>query len=174
MIGEFWTRITIWAALTLYGGSVICYFEKQYSLARFFWTVGCIFYLTHVAFAFHFFHDWSHEIAVRETATQTKTVTGFATGVGIYVNYLFTAVWLIDTLYWLLVGNERYANRSSRVFWWLHGFFLFMILNGAVIFTQGKSRWIGTALLSVIVINFMIAGLKKMFARSLSDTNSET
>ena len=161
MVGEFWTRIAIWLALILYAGSVVCYVDKKITVARWLWTFGCFLYLSHVVLAFEYFHHWSHQTAFTKTATDTEAVIGVKTGFGIYVNYLFTAVWSLDALYWWIAGNTRYASRSFQISFWIHAFFMFMILNGAIIFVSGNVRIIGVVLLSVILINFMIAGLEQ-------------
>ena len=160
MAGEFCTRITIWLALILYAGSVVCSVDKQTKVARWLWTIGCLLYLAHVASAFEYYHSWSHELAAESTAIETEAVVGIKTGFGIYVNYFFTLIWSVDVLYWWSAGDDRYKSRRTRITFWLHAFFVFMILNGAIIFANEKVRIIGVALLSVILINFMIAAWK--------------
>lgn len=160
-MGEFITRILIWMALILYAGSVVCFVENQIRIARWLRTIGCLLYLAHVAAAFGYYHDWSHHEAARSTAAETEAVTGIKTGLGIYVNYLFTLVWSADVLYWWLAGNSRYVSRRLAISISLHAFFVFMILNGAIIFANGPARIIGAVLLSVVLVNFVIAGWKR-------------
>jgi hypothetical protein len=80
--------------------------------------------------------------AVDATARQTAAVTGVATGAGIYVNYAFLAIWLADVL-WCWAAPAAYATRSPVVSVSLRVFFLFMFLNGAVIFADGLMRVLG-------------------------------
>ena len=54
----------------------------------------------HVAAAFHYYYEWSHAVGLAETARQTEELTGMASGSGLYLNYLFTLVWLADGIYW--------------------------------------------------------------------------
>src|SRR5690348_10320723 len=58
------------------------------------WTVGYVFFVAHVACAFHFYHHWSHRAAFESTAEQTEQQLGFRFGEGIYVSYAFTLLWM--------------------------------------------------------------------------------
>jgi hypothetical protein len=144
-IGELATRWTVRLALAGYflgaglrsrGGSV-----SQQKLARAAWTFGCVLYLLHVACAFQFFHHWSHSAALERTAEQTAEVTGWHWGGGLYINYLFTAVWLADTVsLWLLPANaarRRWADIAVQAFMW------FIVFNATVVFGHGLVRWFG-------------------------------
>jgi len=154
MSGELFTRILIWIALLCYGmAAVMLMVRRQHlrSIARWCWTLGLLAYLGHVAAAFHHYYQWSHEIGIEETARQTRELTGFDSGSGLYLNYLFTIVWVADTAYWWVVGLSNYSKRSRWIGWIFHGFFVFMIVNGAVVFAQGPVRWIGTAILLLLL-----------------------
>src|SRR5262245_5048391 len=150
-LGVLLTKWTIWAALVGYAGGaaglIVAGRRKQgSSLARKAWTLGCIAYLAHVFCAFEFYHDWSHTAALRETARQTREAVGWEVGEGLFVSYLFTLAWPVDVIWWWLVGAENYGNRMR----WLTGsvqvFFLFMVLNAAVVFESGPVRWLGLTL----------------------------
>ena len=153
------TRILIWVALLCYGISsamLLSGRECRRSLARRCWTMGLFAYLGHVAAAFHFYYQWSHQVGIEETAKQTRELTGFDSGSGLYLNYLFTVVWIADTVFWWAGGLSRYAMRSRWIHWLLHGFFLFMILNGAVVFAEGPARWLGVGILLVLGIGMYV------------------
>jgi hypothetical protein len=148
--GELLTRILIWTALLCYGmGAVALLAGRQHlrSAARWCWTLGLFAYLAHVAAAFHYYYQWSHDIGIAETARQTRELTGVRSGSGLYVNYLFTLIWITDTAYWWVVGLSNYARRSGWIDWIFHGFFVFMIVNGAVVFARGPVRWLGAGIL---------------------------
>ena len=148
--GELLTRLTIWMALACYSVSVglgLLRPERGRRWARYFWTSGLAFFLVHVTAAFHYYYDWSHTVGINETARQTRELTGVDSGSGLYLNYLFSLVWLSDGVYWWVVGVNRYASRPRWVSGTVHGFFIFMIVNGAVVFVKGPTRWIGCALL---------------------------
>jgi len=145
--GDFLTRLTIWLALCGYaaGAGTLLLARRRprwMAGARLAWTLGCAFFLAHVASAFTYFHHWSHEAAYRETALETSELTGLNWGGGIYLNYLFTLAWLADVGWWWL-APKSYAARSSGITASLHGFFFFMVFNGTVVFGDGPVRWFG-------------------------------
>lgn len=150
MPGELLTRATIWLALWAYALSVSTMLLSRQrpewvKKARWTWTIGCAFYLAHVACAFGYYHRWSHAAAWSETARQTAAVAGFSWGGGLLFNYLFTLLWLADVLWWWL-APERFARRSTRLTAVWHGFFFFMVVNGTVIFGRGPVRWFGAVI----------------------------
>jgi hypothetical protein len=113
-------------------------------LCRAIWTLGCVAFLVHVASSFAVHYGWSHTIALRETARQTAEMVGRPVGAGLYVNYLFAALWVLDAAWWWC---DRRAHRERRA--WvdlaLHSLFLFILFNGGVVFARGPARWIGAA-----------------------------
>src|ERR1051325_8264454 len=95
----------------------------RWQYARFAWTLGLSAYLLHVWCAFEYFYRWSHAVAYRETARQTAELYGIRWGGGLYLNYLFTGVWLADcAVSWL--KPERWRRRSN---WFviMHAFLAF-------------------------------------------------
>jgi hypothetical protein len=154
--GEFLTRLSIWLALVAYtvAVSMQCMARgrpDRWKSARWAWTFGCVCFLIHVVCAFAYFHDWSHTAALRDTARQTAAMTGWNWGGGLYFNYIFAAAWLMDVLWWWL-APASFAQRSSRLNGIWHGFFFFMVVNGAVVFVHGPMRWFGIALCSIVVV----------------------
>jgi hypothetical protein len=123
-------------------------------LARLLWSAGLLAYLAHVVTAFQFVHGWSHQAAVVETARQTRELFGLETGVGIWFNYLFTAVWGADVAWWWL-NPDSYARRAVPVSAGVHAFLAFMFFNGAVVFAAGPSRWIGLAATVVVPVEWV-------------------
>jgi hypothetical protein len=150
--GEELTIDTARAALLLYVAALAVILDgrdRGGRLARALWTAGMLVYLAHVSAAFHYVHAWSHGAAVAETARQTRELFGVDTGVGIWFNYLFTAVWAADAGWWWL-DPAGYHRRPAAATGLVHAFMAFMFVNGAVVFATGPSRWIGltaTALL---------------------------
>lgn len=136
---------SVWVALAGYPAAGIGRGTEQPSVghgARWIWTLGCLAFWLHSVSAFGVVYGWSHGVAVEATARQTLEATGFDSGFGIYLNYLFAFLWLVDAVWWW-VWPRSYRGRSLRSFLLLHGFFLFMILNGAVLFVDGPRRWLG-------------------------------
>lgn len=139
-MGELLTRGTVWLALTLYVAGEIARRRSASSVpARWLNTLGCAPFIAHVACAFHFYHAWSHSAAYADTARQTAEMVGWNSGAGIYINYLFAAVWLAD-VFW------TYAARPLWITWAIRAFFWFMIFNGAVVFARSPWRFYGLLL----------------------------
>ncbi len=109
---------------------------------RLVWTLGGAVFLVHVITSFHFFYDWSHAVAVDETARQVAELMGRGFGAGIYLNYVFTAIWLVDAAWWWF-DAASYQRRSWIGVLLAHGFFLFMIFNATVVFEDGVTRVMG-------------------------------
>ena len=125
--------------------------RRGMSLAgRWAWTVGAVAALGHAAAAFHFRHGWRQQAALTETARQTAALTGLDWGGGLYVNYLFLAVWTADAACWWLfpAAFDRRPKALNRA---VRAFLLFMFLNGAIVFAKGPIRILGTgAVLAVL------------------------
>lgn len=134
-------------ALLLYAVSVALRLAapQRRQAARLAWTLGCLIFLVHVAFAFHVFHAWSHDDAYARTARQTQELIGPHWGGGLFFNYLFTIAWVLDAAYWWAAGVQRYEGRPRWVDGALHGFMAFMAINGAIVFAAGPTRWVALA-----------------------------
>ena len=87
----------------------------------------------HIAVAFHLAHAWSHEAALAHVEAASRF------GAGLYVNYLFAAVWLADAV-WMWVGFGSYLRRPGWVNRGVHGFLAFVVFNAAVVFNTGFTR----------------------------------
>jgi len=143
--------LTIWAALFLYAAGESGRTRRPpASWARPVWLLGAAAYLAHVAAAFAIHHDWSHAAAYAYTAARTDAFIGLSWGGGLWVNYAFTAIWIGEGLWWQL-RPARYARRPGIWTPIIRGMFLFMIVNGAVIFVAGPRRLLGIGVLIALV-----------------------
>lgn len=142
-------RGTAWAALTLYVAGEWMVPQRRRP-ARWLHTLGWGALLAHILGAFHFQHGWSQTAALAETARQTRQLTGLDWGGGLFVNYFFALVWTLDVLRAWTVEHAG-PHRASRLDWAVRGFFLFMIINGAVVFVDGPARWLGLVLCLVLL-----------------------
>ncbi len=124
--------------------------------ARWIWTVGCLGLIAHLICAFHFYHHWSQESALRETARQTAEVTGNNWGGGLFINYAFLAAWVADVVWWWR-GLEGYQRRHWLVTAVWHFVLIFMIFNATVVFKTGAVRWTGIALCSLLLSVWLIS-----------------
>lgn len=158
-VGEFLTRAFVWIALLGYTVTFArqCW-RKPPQITRRWWTLGAMAFVLHVAFAFHVFHNWSHSAALLETARQTKELTGFESGSGLYLNYAFTLIWVINVVWWHKVGHEAYVRRATWIPAVVHLFFMFMIVNGAIVFGKGPVRWYGGVLVAMMLAALVMRG----------------
>lgn len=142
MSADDWlVRGTAWGALVFYVSGEIINARQRRAVARVVLTaLGCAALLVHIIVAFHYRYHWSHGTAYADTAAQTAAITGWNWGGGIYINYLFAFVWMVE-----IVRSWVHRRETTVNLWTLitRGFFLFMFLNAAVIFVRGPGRWFG-------------------------------
>jgi hypothetical protein len=148
------TYLTIWTALALFvlgeiGRSQRHRFPELARWARMLSAGGLLLAFVHTLLAFDVFHQWSHADAVRNTAQQTEDVFGMSVGAGVYVNYLFFAVWLLDVVLW------RPVTHGTVSLWVIRAFYLLIIFNGAVVFAAGWRRWLGLVLVGVLALAWL-------------------
>jgi hypothetical protein len=148
-MGELLTRTTVWVALTLYVAAETR--RRSDRLRRGINTLGCVIFLAHVTCAFHFYHSWSHSAAYADTARQTASLTGWHSGAGLYVNYLFGLVWILEAA-WMWTKPNTYVTRSAKVTWFVRAFFWFMIFNGAFVFAHWPMRLYGLLLSLALIV----------------------
>ena len=164
------TALTNWTARV----AVACYLARilvdagfgrsSRVVARTFWTAGCLVLVVHVLCALNFVHDWSHTAAMRHTAAQTEQVVGLRWGGGLYVNYVFAAVWMADTIGWWWRGPDSAYHPRIR-FWVLHAFFAFIVFNATVVFGPRYWKWIAVAVAALLAALFS----RRMKDRPTSD-----
>lgn len=100
---------------------------------RFGWALGCALALVHITVAFHLGHGWSHAAAWEHT----RQTGGY--GDGIFVNYAFALVWLVDVA-WVWVSPGSYLARPRWLHGSVHGFLAFVVFNAAVVFGSWEMR----------------------------------
>jgi len=122
--------------------------ETMRAAFRGLWTAGLVFYLLHVAAAFHFVHGWSHAHAYAHTSERTAELTGWRFGGGLWVNYLFSALWMLHAAALWASSAKTFRPSAVGLIW--YGLFLFMVVNGAIVFAAGPTRWLSTAALLVL------------------------
>lgn len=149
-LGPLAVDATAWLALLLY--PAVFFGSAGDGLAgrlpfRLF-TLGAAVFTAHVVLAFVVHYQISHQVALEEVARQTESLTGVSTGFGLYLNYLFSALWILEASWWW-ASPATYAARPVALTAAIHGFFLFMIVNGAVVFVPWPRRALGLAILLV-------------------------
>jgi hypothetical protein len=119
--------------------------------ARTAWTVAILLAAIHVGLAFHFVYGWNHETAVVETARQAADRFGVGWRGSIYVNYVFLAIWLADVCWWW-AAPASHGSRSIRFEIARLATFVFMFVNGAIIFASGIGRLAGIAAVAAVLL----------------------
>jgi hypothetical protein len=134
------------------GAAMRCTFAP---LARWWWTVALAVYLLHVVSALHFYHRWSHAAALHHTAQRTYEVVGWWWSGGLYINYAFTLLWIGDVLWWWL-APQHFVRRPAWLARTWHGVFVFMAVNGAIVFAVGGFRWVSLGALLVLMVAWAV------------------
>ena len=114
----------------------------QVDPARGLWTAGVALALIHAVVAFDVAYEWSHEAARMDTARRTAAVTGVGWGGGIFVNYLFLALWVADVVVVVdragrvPVGRSSSSGRAWRSFFSCSS-------TGAIVLAGNAARAVG-------------------------------
>lgn len=139
-----------WLALLLYPfglrGAGRSLSEPAVRRARLLFSFGGLVFLLHVVTAIWIHHGMSHSVAFEYTARRTEQLTGIASGFGLYLNYLFAVLWCAEIVWWHS-AVVSYRSRATAISAGIHGFFLFMIANGAVVFVPWPRRALGILVL---------------------------
>ena len=149
----FFLRATIWLSVFAWAATEILRQRRpdRQPLARAVWTAGAFLLAVHTAVAFQFWHGWSHAAAYESTAEQSAALTGVAAGWGLYLNYALVLVWLVDAAWWWR-APRAYQARSRALDAGLFAFFLFMMVNGAVVFATSPMRIAGALAVAVAIL----------------------
>lgn len=132
----------------------------QVEPARRLWTVALALTFVHAALAFDVKYHWSHEAAFMDTARRTAAVTGMVWGDGIFVNYLFLALWLADALWWW-IAPVAYVRRPVPLERARVALFLFMFVNGAIVFASNIARVVGIPSVAAVCIAWLSDGRRR-------------
>jgi hypothetical protein len=107
----------------------------------------------HVAASFHFVHAWSLSSAFDHVLKRTHEATGIASGAGLYVNFAFVVIWLVDTVLW---WRDLAWVKHRIPYWSIQAIFAFLIIQSTVVF--GPSYWWPvSAVLGLFLIGLRIA-----------------
>jgi hypothetical protein len=103
------------------------------------WSIGAAFATFHTLTALHAFHAGSLNEAIESTARRTEELFGVRVGWGVYVNYLFVALWWIDAFWRLRFRASNYRPIEIAIDLFLIAISFF----GAVVFATGPIRYLG-------------------------------
>jgi hypothetical protein len=124
-------------------------------LSRVVWTLGVALSVVHVVVAFHFVYRWDHEAAVAATVQQSVDRFGVAWRGGIYVNYVFVILWLVDVCWWWTAPGS-YQSRPLALERARFLVFLFMFVNGAIVFASGAGRVVGGISVGLALVGYLM------------------
>ena len=138
---------------------VVCYYARicldvtarkdagTQRMGRYFWSAGCLIFLLHVALAFHYRHGWNHSLAYEHVLERTVAATGIPTGIGIYVNYCFGIIWLVDTFAW---WRDLGWSQCRKAYWAVQALFGFLMLQSTAVF--GPPFWIPVTVTAIVLL----------------------
>ena len=157
MLGSVVVRATILMATVLWAWAEVLKIQRprQVEPARRLWTISLTLALLHAVVAFEVAYHWSHGAASMDIARQTAAVTGIVWGGGIFVDYLFLALWVADALWWW-IAPVAYIRRSVRVERARLALFVFMFVNGAILFASHTARAVGVPSVAAVCITWAL------------------
>jgi hypothetical protein len=147
MLAAALTRLSIQAALAVYFAALAL--PRHRTLAKWLWTIGCLLTWLHIAAAMIYVHHGSHAAAVEDTARRTEALLGRRFGGGVYFNYVFAALWTADA-FWRWLAPVSYEHRPRWIAGAIHAYLLFIVINGAIVFASGPTRWLSIAALLIV------------------------
>jgi hypothetical protein len=147
---------TVWAAVALFvageaGKRVWARTGVEPGWAWPLWSAGAALAVAHTLLVFASRYGWEHERALQFTAAQTSAVFGLDWSGGLYVNYLFIAVWIGDAIWWRW-RPSRYPLRPPHVTALLRVFYFVVLLNATVVFVAAARRPLGVLLMAILVV----------------------
>ncbi|WP_157605422.1 hypothetical protein [Schlesneria paludicola] len=104
-------------------------------------------FTVHVAAAFHFEHHWNHAHAYDHTAQRTAEMTGWNSGIGLYVNEVFLGLWIVDVAAWWW-APQWHQKRS--VYWIVQAVFAFLMFQATAVF--GPPFWRPIVVILLLVL----------------------
>jgi hypothetical protein len=124
---------------------------RSVDAARGLWTLTAALVWLHAIAAFHQVYGWSQAVAIDATARQTASLTGLAWGGGLFVNYAFLAIWAADAAWWW-IAPASYHQRPAITEHARRWLFVFMFVNGAIVFAGGVARLVGMVAVSAVCV----------------------
>ena len=154
--------VSVWLAVAcMPAGLVMRLDAARWGVWRIPWTLGAASFLVHTVSAYALVYDWSQAVAIEQTRRQTEAATGFDSGTGLYLNLLVAALWAFDAVTaWRPASRVR--RRIARGVLVMHGFFAFMLFNGAFVFVNGPRRWFGLVI-SILFVALLGVAIRRSF-----------
>ncbi len=115
------------------------------------WLVGALLSLCHSLGSLATFHHGSQLMAIEATAQQTQELIGIRFGAGLFVNYAFDLVWIVDATV-RMISPAIYNKMPKAYRYCTNGFLIFIAINGAIVFQSGWIRAIGLACVAMLLM----------------------
>lgn len=144
-------RLTIWLAVAAWLLRVFVEvsgrsFASRDHLIRWTWLVGAVACTAHVICAMGIAHCWSLGNAMRHTAQITRQVMGIELPSSVFVNFAFTAFWLIDGVQVFRSSQPRSMGLVRHLIWTV------MMINGTVVFGSKYWTWIAVPCVLMLIV----------------------
>jgi hypothetical protein len=142
---------TIWIALILFVAAQ--YGRRGATMAHWVLPVsvtGLALCVIHILIAMTSVHGWNQAAAIEATARRTEAVYGLRWGGGLFVNYLFVAVWAADVWRSRAGTDPRVENRAAG--WIVRIFYAVVIFNATVVFARWPMRIVGVCLVIALLV----------------------
>jgi len=146
-----WLSLAAWAAGEWWRASEDADPERR--RARVAWTIGALALLAHTALAFQVRHAWSHQHASDAIARRTEEIVGIAWAGGIWINYLFAALWMGEAAWWW-ARPAGFLGRPRAALWSVRLVFLTMFVNGAIVFAEGPVVAAGLLATGIVLLSW--------------------
>jgi hypothetical protein len=111
------------------------------------WIFGAMLAGFHTVTAISAFHSGSFEEAWVSTASRTEAMFGVRVGWGLYVNYVFVAIWWLDAAWRWQIRTESLRSVELGIDFFLIG----MAIFGSVVFATGPIRYVGLLVMAIWV-----------------------
>ncbi|GAA4462285.1 hypothetical protein [Novipirellula rosea] len=154
MISDFFIYVPVWLAL-------IGWFVGSFARGRgvkdsggmrdavygYAWLLGSLMIALHILASYGLAHNWSHAAAIEATADESERVTGIRAGWGVYVNFVFAAVWMGYSAA-MITRKRRWPAVDQAVFW----FTAAIVFSATIVFEAGAVRWLSVAGFTGLII----------------------
>ncbi|MEZ6091432.1 MAG: hypothetical protein R3C05_26125 [Pirellulaceae bacterium] len=130
----------------------------RFNASNAWYSTSVLLMFVHVGVAYAIAHRWSHRAAMEHAAIETRETLGFEFAPGLYVNFVFLLVFLIDTIWRWRVKNPRLRN-PAKLACAIDGSIAFIFLMATLVFEEGPIRLVSA--IGTIVIAFRYFRWKK-------------
>ena len=148
--------LSIWLALIALLGAEVGRVRDRRTVATTHWAIVCsivgvVLAGLHTLLALGGVYGWDHARAVAVTAERAASLYGVVWPGSLYVNYVFLAWWLLDTIWWWR-APASFVRRPRPIEWAWRITVFTMVINGAVIFSSPAGRFVGVPLVASFLL----------------------